>query len=190
MARIFIIVGHSRESTLCEALGEAYLRGAKSVGHDAELFVTSRMKFDPVLWEGFERVQPLELDLQKAHDAMLAAEHLVIIFPLWMGTMPAILLGLFQRILQPELAGEAKRGVIRKLLKGKSARVIVTMNMPAVVFRYWYGAHGLKTLERNVLRLVGVRPVRSTLLGLVEAGGARRRARWLRMAEDLGKQAA
>jgi putative NADPH-quinone reductase len=141
------------------------------------------------MWEGFERVQPLEPDLKEAHDAMLAADHLVIIFPLWMGAMPAILTGLFQRILQPDMAVDAKRGVIKKLLKGKSARIIITMNMPAIVYRCWYGAHGLKTLKRNVLNLVGVRPVRSTLLGLAESGGARRRAKWLRAAEALGRRA-
>src|SRR5262249_2489238 len=89
MARIAIIVGHARHNTFCEALGRAYRRGAQAAGHEATLFVTSAMAFDPVLHEGFERVQPLEKDLQIAHDAMLAANHLVIIFPLWLATLPA-----------------------------------------------------------------------------------------------------
>jgi hypothetical protein len=80
MARIAIIVGHARHNTFCEALGRAYRRGAQATGHEATLFVTSAMAFNPVLHEGFERVQPLEKDLQVAHDAMLAADHLVIIF--------------------------------------------------------------------------------------------------------------
>ncbi len=66
MARIAIFVGRARTGTLCEALGEAYRRGAEAGGHQASLFVTSHMAFDPVLHEGFERIQALEPDLQAA----------------------------------------------------------------------------------------------------------------------------
>jgi NAD(P)H dehydrogenase (quinone) len=189
MARIAIIVGHARTEIFCEALGEAYARGARAGGHDVEIFVTSKMKFDPVLHEGFERVQPLERDLQAAHDALRAADHLVVIFPLWMGSMPSILMGFFERVFQPDLAADIKKGKILKLLKGKSARIIVTMNMPSMVFRWWYRAHGLKVLKRNVLRLVGVGRIRSTLHGDVDGGGAERRKQWLLDAEALGRRA-
>jgi NAD(P)H dehydrogenase (quinone) len=130
MARIAIIVGHARKGSYCEALGQAYWRGARAAGHDATLFVTSAMTFDPVLHEAFERVQPLEPDLQSAHNAILAADHLVIIFPLWLGTLPAILKGFLERVLQPDLVEPAKQGKFVKILRGKSARIIVTMGMP------------------------------------------------------------
>jgi NAD(P)H dehydrogenase (quinone) len=108
MARIVILVGHARIGTFCEALGEAYKRGAQAGGHQAELFLTASMAFDPVLHEGFAELQPLEPDLKAAHDAMLAADHLVIIFPLWLGTLPAILKGFLERVLQPELVVSSK----------------------------------------------------------------------------------
>jgi hypothetical protein len=41
MARIAIIVGHARKGSYCEALGQAYWRGARAVGHDATLVVRS-----------------------------------------------------------------------------------------------------------------------------------------------------
>ena len=81
MSGIAIIVGHARKDTFCEALGEAYQRGAEAGRYQATLFVTSRMTFDPVLHEGFTRLQPLEPDLQAAHDAIIAADHVV--FILW-----------------------------------------------------------------------------------------------------------
>src|SRR5258708_15499817 len=126
MARIAIIVGHARTGSCCEALGQAYGRGAWAGGHDATLFATAAMTFDPVLHEGFERVQSLEPDLQSAHDAILAADHLVIVFLLWLGTLPAILKGFLERVLQPDLVEPAKQGKFVKILKGKSARIIVT----------------------------------------------------------------
>lgn len=188
MARIVVIVGHARASTFCEALGESYARGAKAGGHTVKLFVTSRMKFDPILHEGFERVQPLEPDIQAAHDAMMEADHLVMIFPLWLGTQPAILKGFLERVLQPDLVESSKKGKFLKLLKGKSARVIITMGMPGFVYRWWFGAHALKILKRNILRFMGVSPIRSIIYGNVEGVGAEGRRRWLARVEELGRR--
>lgn len=190
MARIAIIVGHARHNTFCEALGRAYRRGAQAGGHDEALFVTSAMAFDPVLHEGFERVQPLEKDLQAAHDAMLAADHLVIIFPLWLGTLPAILKGFLERVLQPEMVEAARLRKFVQPLKGKSARVIVTMGMPGFVYRWWFGAHAVKMLKRNILSFVGVGPVRTTIYGNVEGVTAERRVEWIEEVENLGRRAA
>jgi putative NADPH-quinone reductase len=100
--------------------------------------------------------------------------------------MPAIVKGFLEQVLRPGFAFEAnKRGWSPKL-RGKSARVVVTMGMPAAVYRWFFGAHGLKSLRRNILSFVGIRPVRATLLGLVESASPKRRARWLANLENLG----
>ena len=190
MGRVVIIVGHARVGTFCEALGEAYKSGAEATGHEARLFVTSRLGFDPILHEGFERVQPLEPDLEAASEALYAADHIVIVFPLWLGTLPAILKGFLERVLQPDLVEPARTGRFVKPLKGKSARVIITMGMPGLIYRWWFGAHALKMLRRNILGFVGVAPVRSTVFGSIRSASAERRAKWLdavrRMGERLG----
>lgn len=187
MKRIVVIVGHARANTFCEALGESYVRGAMAEGHDARLFVTSKMTFDPILHEGFTKIQQLEADLKTAHDAMLGANHLVLIFPLWLGTLPAILKGFLERVLQPDLVESSKQGKFVKLLKNKSARVIITMGMPGFIYRWWFGAHALKMLKRNILRFMGVGPIRSTIYGNIEGAGAGRREQWLRDVEALGR---
>jgi NAD(P)H dehydrogenase (quinone) len=189
VAHIVIIVGHARTGTFCEALGEAYARGAEVGGHQAKLFVTGRMTFNPILHEGFERVQPLEDDLQAAHDAIIAADHLVFIFPLWMGSMPAILKGFLERVFQSDLVGPSKQGKFPKFLKGKSARVVITMGMPSLVYRWWFGAHALKILKHNIFPLVGVHPTRSLIYGNVEGVGLAGRRRWLKQLEKLGRRA-
>jgi NAD(P)H dehydrogenase (quinone) len=190
MARIAIIVGHARKGSYCEALGQAYWRGARAAGHDATLFVTAAMTFHPVLHEGFERVQPLEPELQSAHDAILAADHLVFIFPLWLGTLPAIMKGFLERVLQPDLVEPAKHGKFVKILKGKSARIIVTMGMPRFIYRWWFGAHAVKMLKRNILGFVGVHPIRTTIYGNIEGAGDERRRQWLKDVEALARDAA
>lgn len=192
MSRIVIVVGHARQSTLCEALGEAYRRGAEAAGHEARLFVLSRMSFDPILHQGFSKPQPLEPDLKAAQDAIGAADHLVLVFPLWFGTLPALLKGFIERVFQPGFAieGSIKDGSYRARLKGKSARIIMTMGMPGIIYRWYYGAHALKMLKRNILGFVGFSPVRSTIHGMVEAVGNDVRAKWLADAEAMGRRVA
>lgn len=189
MANIAIIVGHSRTDTLCEALGRAYLEGATAAGHTARLFVTSRMSFDPILHEGYGRVQPLEPDLAAAHDAITSADHLVLIFPLWLGTLPAIFKGFLERVIQPDLVEAQKQKAFPLILKGKSVRIVMTMGMPGLIYRWYYGAHALKMLRRNILAFLGAGPIRSTIYGMVEAVSTERRAGWLTEINGLGRDA-
>jgi NAD(P)H dehydrogenase (quinone) len=190
MAKIMIVVGHPRADSYCEALGEAYLRGAESGGHQAQLFMLARLKFDAILREGYRREQQLEPDLVAARHVLLASDHLVFVFPLWCGDMPAITKGFIERVLQRDLlAIQASGGKADwKILKGKSARVIMTMGMPGWFYRWYFGAHALKLLKRNILHFTGVRPVRSSIYGMIEAVSDDKRKEWLREVEALGHQ--
>ena len=75
-----------------------------------EMFVLSRLTFDPILKKGYEEEQPLELDLRTVYAAMKSSAHLLIIFPLWCGDMPAILKGFIERLVQPDLVQIQKSG--------------------------------------------------------------------------------
>ena len=190
MSKIAIVVGNPMRDSYCEALGKAYKRGAESGGHEAKLFMLARMHFDAILREGYRREQPLEPDLVAAREALHASDHLVFVFPLWCGDMPAILKGFIERVLQPDLLaiqGSHDRASW-SILKGKTAHIIMTMGMPGWFYRWYFGAHALKLLRRNVLHLIGVWPVRSTVYGMIEAVGDGKRKQWLREVEALGHQ--
>jgi NAD(P)H dehydrogenase (quinone) len=189
MSRIAIIVGHVRVNTFCEAIGEAYRRGAESGEHEAKLFVTPKLKFDPILHLGFESVQPLEPDLQDAHDTIMQADHLVLIFPLWIGTLPAIFKGFIERVLQPDLVESSKKEKFAKTLAGKSARIIMTMGMPGFIYLWYFGAYALRMLKRNILGFLGVSPIRSTIYGSIESVSDDKRKSWLIEVEDMGREA-
>jgi putative NADPH-quinone reductase len=189
MTRIMIIVGHPVPDTYCEALGEAYRRGAESGGHEAHLFLLSRMNFDAVLREGYRREQPLEPDLVHARDVLRACDRLVFIFPLWLGDMPAILKGFLERVLQADLLAVRGGEGDWKILKGKSARIIMTMGMPGWFYRLWFGAYALKLLRRNILHFTGVRPIHATIHGGIESVSDDTRREWLREMEALGHAA-
>ena len=191
MTKIAIVVGNPQRGSYGEALGEAYQRGAESAGHEAKLFVLARMNFDAILREGYRRAQVLEPDLVAARAAFLACDHVVFVFPLWCGDMPAIMKGFIERLLQPDLlAIHASGGKASwKVFKGKSARVIMTMGMPGWFYRWYFGAHALKLLKRNILHFTGISPVHSTIYGMIEAVGDETRKQWLREVEALGHQA-
>ncbi|MBS0248880.1 MAG: NAD(P)H-dependent oxidoreductase [Proteobacteria bacterium] len=191
MARIVVIVGTPLQDSYCEALGRAYQRGAESASHEARLFVLGEMNFDAILREGYRHEQPLEPDLITAREAFVAADHIVLIFPLWCGDMPAIMKGFIERILQADLLRIQKSGgrASWKLFKNKSARVIMTMGMPGWFYRWYFGAHALKLMKRNILHFAGIKPVRSTIFGMIEAVGDEKRKEWLRAVEAMGHAA-
>lgn len=191
MARIAIILGHPQPSTFCEALAEAYRRGAETAGNTVHLFKLSEMKFEPILREGYRREQPLEPDLQSAYGALAASDHWVLIFPLWCGDMPALLKGFIERILQPDLIKRqgTESAMNWRIFEKKSARIVITMGMPVTIYRFWYGAHAVKLLRRNILNFIGIAPVRETLFGMMADASHERRDRWLKQVEDMGRRA-
>jgi putative NADPH-quinone reductase len=136
----------------------------------------------------FEHGSPPDA-IRRAQEVIGWADHIVIVFPLWLGTMPALLKGFLEQVLRPGFGtSRMEPGKLwAKRLTGKSARIIVTMGMPASVFRWYYGAHGVKVLERNVLGFCGISPVRRSLVGSA-GGSAARRRKWLDSIDRLGRR--
>lgn len=187
---IAIIQGHPDSSTrhFCHALADEYAKGAEDGGHDVMRIEVASLEF-PLLRtkEEFERGRPPEA-ITRAQEAVAWADHLVIIYPLWLGSMPALLKGFFEQLLRPGFAFEYQKsgGMAKKLLTGKSARIVVTMGMPAFVYRWIFSAHSLKSLIRNTLRFCGVGPVKLTLIGNIEWLTERQRDDWLDELRGLG----
>lgn len=193
MANIVVIQGHPDPSAkrLCRGLADAYIEGAKSAGHHVEHFDIAQMVF-PFLrsqedWQ--QGVSGTPDSLKAAQSACVGADHLVLIYPLWLGTMPAVLKGFIEQIFRPGIALSYEEGLPKPLLKGKSARVVITMGMPALAYRWYFFAHGLKNLERSILGFAGVKPIRSTLFGMVDTASPEKRQKWLDKMRALGKRA-
>ena len=119
------------------------------------------------------------------------ADHLVFFYPLWLGSMPALLKGFLEQVFRPEFAiAKPETGKMwKKLLTGKSARIVVTMGMPAFVYRWYFRAHSLKSLERNILGFSGIGPIKASLFGLIEASSNATREKWLAKMQALGAKA-
>lgn len=189
--RIAIIQGHPDPAGghLDHALADAYARGAEGAGHEVVRIDVAGLDFPLLRTQAdFEHGKPPP-GVRAAQETLTAADHWVIVFPLWLGTTPALLKGFLEQVFRPGFAFSGEdEGMPRRLLKGRSARLVVTMGMPVLLYRTWFRAHGVKFLELSVLRLCGVKPVRTSLFGLVETRGDRVRERWLARMERLGRQ--
>jgi putative NADPH-quinone reductase len=100
--------------------------------------------------------------------------------------MPALLKAFLEQTLRPGFAFRDGAGPGGGLLKGRSARLVVTMGMPALFFRLWYLAASVMVMRRNILHFVGVRPVRATLIGGAGALGPAQVAAWRERLHALG----
>ena len=191
--RILILQGHPDASAahLCHALAQAYSQGAAGAGHELQSVDLATLDF-PLLRSAKEwKEGSVPAGLQEAQQAIAWAEHLVIFFPLWLGDMPALLKGFLEQVARPGFAftAEGSNPFGRKGLKGRSARLVVTMGMPALVYRFYFRAHSVKSLERNILGFVGIAPVNETLIGMVDALDDKTRQRWFAKMRALGREA-
>ncbi|MBV5288189.1 MAG: NAD(P)H-dependent oxidoreductase [Methyloversatilis discipulorum] len=192
MSRIVVIQGHPESRPgLLRALADSYVAAAREAGHTVSVIDVSQLSF-PLLRSKAEWSAPAEGDIAKAQALIAEAEHLVVFFPIWLGTLPAVLKAFFEQVFRPGFAiGEGRgRNPFTRLLTGRSARLVVTMGMPAWLFRTFYLAHGVKSFKRNILHFVGIQPVRSTLIGSVDAMNDAGRARWHARMQRLGRAAA
>ncbi|WP_426173770.1 NAD(P)H-dependent oxidoreductase [Massilia sp. TWR1-2-2] len=191
--RVLLIQGHpdSGGGHLCGALEEAYARGAVEGGHELRRIDIAALDFPLLRSQDEWEHGPLPPTLLQSQQDILWSQHIVIFFPLWLGDMPAMLKGFLEQVERPGFAfsGDARNPFARKGLKGRSARLVVTMGMPAVVYRVFFRAHGVKSLRRSVLGFAGIAPVADTLIGMTGNMKSRRAARWLDRLFALGRAA-
>lgn len=192
MKRILVINGHPDPSAahLCAALAEAYARGAAAAGFEVARLDVGALDFPMVRSLKDYKSGAVTEDMAKAQEAVKHAQHLVLVLPVWFGSPPAVLKGFFEQLLRYGSSWSAPQAAISSLLTGKSARLIVTMGMPVPVFSLLLGGHGLDGLTHGLLRMTGVTPVRTTLLGGAQDEDPARKAQWLAKAEDLGRRGA
>lgn len=191
-AHILLIQGHPDALVphLCHALAAAYAEGAQEAGHEVRTINVAELDFPLLRSQAAWEEGPLPASLQPAQEDIRWAGHLVLFFPLWLGDMPALLKGFLEQVARPGFAfGQGSDGnpFGRKNLKGRSARVVVTMGMPALVYRWYFRAHSVKSLERNILGVVGIAPVHETLLGMVGNLQPDEAKQWLAKLRRLGQ---
>jgi putative NADPH-quinone reductase len=192
--RVLLIQGHPDGGAphLCHALAAAYAQGARDAGHEVREIDVARLDFPLLRSQKDWEKGPLPPSLLQTQGDIHWAEHLVLFFPLWLGGMPALFKAFLEQVARPGFAFKRKTGsavFTEKGLVGRSARIVVTMGMPVLVYRWYFRAHSVKALERNILGFVGVAPVHETLIGSVASIKAGDAARQLDKLRRLGQRA-
>lgn len=190
MSKIFILMGNpDAEQTLGAELADMYAKEAQGAGHEVRRVNISDLHFDPILHKGYKAIQQLEPDLVKVQDDMKWADHFVLIYPLWWAGMPALLKGMWDRLFLPGFAFHFHADGLGwdKLMKGKSARVIITSKNWPLLERVLFGDF-TNEVSRALLSFSGYK-VRLTEIGRSENMSEGQRARWMKKIGSLAQRA-
>lgn len=189
MKKILIINANPNKNSLCAELAQSYKKGAEQSGATCTLVHLSDLKFNPLLTGGFKEEQALEPDLVTMQQEIAAADHLVFAYPTWWATYPALLKGFVDRVFLPGFAFKYREGSMLwdKLLAGKTAHLLVTMDAPVFYYKWFAKAPGHHSMKKGILEFCGVKPVKITSFGTVRASKEPTRNQWIAKAEMLGK---
>jgi putative NADPH-quinone reductase len=186
--KILVILGQPQRHSYGGALMQAYSEGARAAGAEVKELYLGDLKFDPLATTSLAHLAELEPDLANAQEAIKWADHLVFVYPIWWGTIPALLKGFVERAFLPGFAVNFREKSLLwdKLLTGRSARLIVTLNTPSWIYRWYFGRPGHNTMKKTILEFCGVRPVRITEVGPMKNSTEARRKQWLEQVRALG----
>lgn len=191
--KILLLLGHPDKTGFCGEMADAYERGAREAGHSIDRLNIGEMRFDPVLHKGYRERQELEPDLVRFQQLITAAEHFVIVHPVWWVGMPALLKGLFDRAWLPGSAfrymklPSGRRTIFwHRMFRGKTARTIIASGTEPLLVRLLPGNVNAQ-LKWGILWFSGF-SVRTTWFGPSEHIPPHRKARWLAKVERLGKR--
>ena len=188
MKKILIINGHPDKESYNFALAASYKKGAQHSDAIIREIIIRDLHFNPNLQFGYRKRTELEPDLLDAQDKLKWADHLVLLYPVWWGSVPAMMKGFLDRVLLPGFAFKKREKSLwwDKCLTGKSARIICTLDQPAWYYRWYYGRPSHNAIKKLTLHFVGVSKVRTTTIGPIRLSSEDFREKWLKKVERLG----
>ena len=186
--RILLILAHPAPQSFCHALAEHYIQGATQAGAEIKQLTLSDLKFDLSFQGNKTESAQLEPDLVEAQKLITWAEHLVFVYPLWWGAMPALLKGFIDRTFLPSFAFKYRKNssLWDKLLVGRSARLLVTMDSPPWYFKWINHMPNHYQMKNAILEFCGIKPVKISNFGSMKAATDKQKQQWLQQAQQLG----
>ncbi|MEI7488816.1 MAG: NAD(P)H-dependent oxidoreductase [Chryseobacterium sp.] len=188
MKKILIINGHPNKDSFNFGIAKAYKEGALQFGAEVQEIVIADLDFNPNLQFGYQKRMELEPDLINAWEKIQWADHLVWIHPVWWGGLPAITKGFIDRLFLPGFAFKYRENSVwwDKLLKGKTARIITTVDQPGWYYRLFFGRPSVNQLRKSTLEFCGIQPVKVTYVGVIKTSDEKQRQKWLEKIKLLG----
>lgn len=189
--KILTILGHPNTESFCGALFRAYNDGAKANGSEIREIKIGELNFDPVLWKGYNEIQELEADLVASQELIQWSDHIAFVYPTWWGAMPSIMKGFIDRTFLPGFAFKYRDNsqFWDKLLTGRSAHLLVTMDTPPWYYRWIYNRPGHNEMKKTILGFCGIKVNRILEFSPIKGSSQEKREKWLRIAKELGEKA-
>lgn len=190
--KILVINGHPNRESFNFGIAAAYKKGAEEAGAEVRSINIADLNFNPNLQFGYQKRTALEPDLLQAWEDIQWADHLVWVHPVWWGGLPAMMKGFIDRLFLPGFAFQYRENSLfwDKLLKGKSARIVTTLDQPGWYYALIYGRPSVNQLKRSTLLFCGISPVKVTYLGIIKTSDATKRDKWLQKIKQLGQRQA
>lgn len=189
--KILILLGHPDSSdTYTKQMTDRYAAAAIEAGHEVARINLGDLDFDPILHKGYKEIQELEPDLKMVQEKFNWADHIVIAYPNWWNTMPALLKGLFDRMWLPGFAfnfDKQSKKLIQRL-KGKTARVIIIAGTHSPFKTWWKFGDFTNEIQFGILEFAGLK-TKVSAYGPCERVSDTCRAKWLDEIARLGKNA-
>lgn len=188
--KIAIINGHPNEGSFNFGIAKAYKDGAEQSGAEIRELTIADMDFNPNLRFGYQKRTELEPDLLMAWETIKWADHLVWVHPVWWGGLPAITKGFIDRLFLPGMAFNYRPDSVfwDKLLKGKTAHIITTLDQPVWYYRLFFRRPSVNQLRRSTLQFCGITPVKVTYVGIIKTSDEIKRNKWLDKIRKLGQR--
>jgi NAD(P)H dehydrogenase (quinone) len=184
--KILVILGHPNIDSFCGALFNNYIKGTKKTNAEVKTIIISNLKFDPILWKGYKEIQPLEPDLVNAQKLIKWANHIVIVYPIWWQSVPALFKGFIDRVFLPGFAFKYINGFPKGFLKGKTARLIVTSGGPKIYYTI-IGNSAIKMIKTGLLKFCGIKNIKTTFMGSMSKLSKEKGEYFLKKVYILGK---
>ncbi len=188
--KILVLLGNPDVDSFSGKVADSYEKGAREAGHEVVRMNLSQLKFDPILHKGYKEIQALEPDLVKVQETWKWADHVVIVYPNWWCTMPALLKGFFDRIYLPGFAFnfDKKTKKLIQRLTGKTARVIVLAGTHSPFMTWLKFGDFTNEIQFGILGFAGMK-ANVTTYGPCDRVSEEKRAKWIKEVENLGKRA-
>ena len=188
--RIAIVVGHPDKDSYNFALAKAYKTGVEKSGAEVREILIRDLNFNPNLEFGYRKRTELEPDLIKSQETLKWADHIVWVYPVWWGSVPAIMKGFLDRVLLPGFAFKKREGSVwwDKYFTGKTSRLICTLDQPSWYYTLFNGSPSHKAMKRLTMNFIGVKSVKITSIGPLRLSKDDYRKNWLKKVESLGER--
>jgi NAD(P)H dehydrogenase (quinone) len=157
--KILVFLGNPTTESYSGKLASSYEEGAREAGFEVERINIADLKFDPILHMGYKEIQQLEPDLLKMQEKINWADHIVIVYPNWWCTMPAVLKGMFDRMWLPGFAfnfDKQTKKLIQRLT-GKTARIIIVAGTHSPFMTWWKFGDYTNEISHGILGFSGIK---------------------------------